>query len=50
MSQNSKKDRGQTFIGFAPKIEETKKQRAKSRKQKHKKDLTKEEEYDIIRP
>ena len=48
MSHKVKKDeykrlhRGETFIGFAPKIEPTKKERLEKREKKHKKLLTKE--------
>lgn len=48
MSHKVKKDeykrlhRGETFVGFAPKIEPTKKERLEKNAKKHKKDLTRE--------
>ena len=48
MSHKVKKDeykrlhRGETFVGFAPKIEPTKKERLEKYAKKHKKFLTKE--------
>ena len=46
--EEKRKNRGPTFNGFAPKIQDTKKYKAKKRKQKHKKDLTNSYDYDII--
>ena len=48
MSHKVKKDeykrlhRGETFVGFAPKVETTKKERLEKQTKKHKKLLTKE--------
>ena len=48
MSHKVKKDehkrlhRGETFVGFSPKIEPTKKERLEKSAKKHKKDLTRE--------
>ncbi len=38
-----KKDRGATFVGLRPMIEEGKKGRLEKQEKKHKKDLTREE-------
>jgi hypothetical protein len=46
--EEKRKNRGSTFIGFAPKIQDTKKHKAKNHKQKHKKDLTNSYNYDIM--
>ena len=46
--EEKRKNRGPTFNGFAPKIQDTKKYKAKKRKQNHKKDLTNSYDYDII--
>ena len=46
--EEKRKNRGPTFNGFAPKIQDTKKYKMKNRKQKYKKDLTNLYNYDII--
>ena len=46
--EEKRKNRGPTFNGFSPKIQDIKKYKAKNRKQKYKKDLTNSYEYDIM--
>ena len=46
--EEKRKNRGPTFNGLAPKIQNTKKYKMKNRKQKYKKDLTNLYNYDII--
>ena len=39
---------GDTFVGFRPKVEESQKDKRKKFKEKHKKNLTRELDFDII--
>ena len=54
MSHKSKKQkdfskyRGDTFVGFRPKVEESQKDKQKKSKEKHKKDYKRELDFDNI--